>query len=170
MQELIKNFGIDWRLLVAQAVNFFVLLIVLWKFAYKPILSVLRKRREDIEKGIRASQEAQSRLKRVNELGEEKLAEARRQGLTIVSQAEALARRRKDEIVQEAGRKGESVIAEAKRAAGEEKAKAHEEIYAGAEDLIREGIAKVLGRIPPEARDKELIRSALQELKSAHER
>ena len=168
MSELIKNFGIDWRLLAAQAVNFFVLLFVLWRFAYKPILTLLRKRREDIENGIRASQEAQERLKRVEELGEEKLTEARRHALTIVSQAEALGRIRKEEIVREATRKGETVITQARRAAGEEKAKAQEEIYAGAEDLIREGISRVLGHLPPETRDKKLIRAALQELKSAH--
>lgn len=167
MEELIRNFGVDWRLLLAQAVNFGVLLAILWKFAYQPILALLRKRREDIEKGIRAAKEAQERLRRVEEIGEQKLIEARRQALGIVDQAEALGRARKDEIVAEAARKGEVVISEAKRAAGEEKAKVREEVYAGAEDLVREGIVKVIGLLPSETRDKELIRAALQELRSA---
>ena len=167
MSELIKNFGIDWRLLIAQAVNFFVLLFILWRFAYEPILAILRKRREDIEKGIRDSREAEERLRRVEELGEIKLIEARQQSLAIVTQAETLGRSRKEEIVQEAGRKGEAIVAEARRAAGEEKAKAREEIYAGAEDLIRDGMAKVLAGLEPDKRDRELIKTALRELRAA---
>jgi len=166
VKELLENFGIDWRLLAAQAVNFFVLLFVLWRFAYQPILSILRKRREDIEKGIRDAKEAGDKLSRVAALEEQKLEEARRAALAIVNQSEALGKTRKDEIIQEAGRKGEGIIAEAKRAAGEEKAKAREEIYAGAEDLIRDGVAKVLGRMPAETRDRDLIRQAVRELKN----
>lgn len=167
MSELLHNFGVDWRLLIAQAVNFFVLLAVLWKFAYTPILAIFKKRREDIARGIADAREAGEHLAKVEKIGEERLNVARQDALGIVNQAEMLGKQRKDEILAEAGQKSEMVLADAKRAAGEEQAKAREEFYASAEDLMREGIAKVLGRQTPEARDRELIRQALTELKSA---
>ena len=38
MSELLSKLGIDWRLLIAQLINFLILLFVLRRFAYKPIL------------------------------------------------------------------------------------------------------------------------------------
>ncbi len=167
MQELLHNFGVDWRLLLAQAVNFFVLLAILWKFVYTPILGIFRKRREDIAKGVADAREAGEHLAKVEKIGEEKLNAARQDALGIVNQAESLGKQRKEEILREAAQKSEVVLADAKRAAGEEQAKAREEFYASAEDLMREGIAKVLGRQTPEQRDRELIHQALAELKTA---
>lgn len=166
MGELLHNFGVDWRLLLAQAVNFFVLLVVLWKFAYTPILGIFRKRREDIAKGLADAREAGEHLAKIEKIGDERLNAARADALGIVNQAESLGKQRKEEILAEAAHKSEVVLADAKRAAGEEQAKAQEEFFAGAEDLMREGIAKVLGRMPAEARDRELIRQAITELKS----
>ena len=167
MSELLHNFGVDWRLQLAQAVNFSVLLVVLWKFAYAPILAIFRKRRDDIAKGISSAREAGEHLAKVEKIGEERLTTARATALGIVNQAEALGRVRKEEILAEAAQKSEIVLADARRAAGEEQAKAEELFFANAEELMREGIAKVLGRQTPEARDRELIRQALTELKTA---
>ena len=50
MSELFSKLGIDWKLLIAQIINFLVLLFVLYKFAYRPILSMLEKRTKKIEK------------------------------------------------------------------------------------------------------------------------
>lgn len=166
MQELIRNFGVDWRLLTAQAVNFFVLLAVLWKFAYQPILGIFRKRREDIAQGLADAREAGEHLAKVEKIGEEKLNAARQDALAVVNQAEALGKQRKEEILLDAAKKSEIVLADARRVAREEQAKAQEEFFAGAEGLMREGIAKVLGRQTPEARDRELIRQAITELKT----
>ncbi|MFY9463248.1 MAG: F0F1 ATP synthase subunit B [Candidatus Sungiibacteriota bacterium] len=167
MGELIHNFGVDWRLLLAQAVNFFVLLVVLWKFAYRPILAIFKKRHEDIAKGMTDAREAGEHLAKVEKIGEEKLNVARQDALGIVNQAEALGKQRKEEILAEAAQKGEIVLADAKRHASEEQAKAQEQFFASAEDLMREGIAKVLGRQTPEERDRELIHQVINELKSA---
>lgn len=167
MSELLHNFGVDWRLLLAQAVNFFLLLAVLWRFAYQPILGIFRQRREDIAKGLADAREAGEHLAKVEQIGEQKLNAARADALGIVNQAEALGKQRKEEIIAEAAQKSEAVLADARRAAGEEQAKAEELFYANAEELMRESIGRVLGRQTPEARDRELIREAISELKTA---
>ena len=166
MAELLENFGIDWKLLLAQAVNFGVLLAVLWKFAYRPVLNMLHKRREEIERGIRATKAAEEKLARIGALQEEKLGEARRRALEIVNRAQETARARKDELMAEAGKKGEALIAEAKRAIAEEKAKLSEELEREARELIREGVARVLAKLPPHERDRELIEQAIRAMRS----
>ena len=165
MDELVRNFGIDWKLLLAQAVNFGVLLAVLWKFAYRPILKVLRSRREEIERGIRDTEAAAEKLAHVGTLQEEKLQEARQEALTIINRAEASARVQKDKMMAEAGKKGETLIAEAKRAIAEEKAKLSEELEREARELIRDGVARVLAKMPPQERDRELIDEAVRAMR-----
>lgn len=166
MSDLIRNFGVDWRLLLAQAVNFFVLLFVLWKFAYAPILVLFKKRRDDIAKGLADAREAGGYLAKVEKIGEEKLNEARADALSIVNQAESLGKQRKEEVLADAAEKSEIVLADARRHANEEQARAEEEFFANAEELMREGLAKVLGRQTPEARDATLIKQAINELRN----
>lgn len=168
MNELLHQFGVDWKLLIAQAVNFFVLLLVLWKFAYKPIFEVFRTRRESIAQGLRDAEEASQRLTQADKIGEERIASARAEALGIVNQAEALGRTRKEEILQEAADKGDAVLANARRSAMEERLKAEEAFYKDAEDLLRKGMERILVVLPPEARDRELTRRAIAALKTAH--
>ncbi len=167
MSELIRNFGIDWKLLLAQAVNFLILLWILKRFAYRPILNVLKKRREDIEKGLRYTEEAEEKLKHIVEERESILKEARGEAIAIVSEAEVQAKLRKDEISAEAVKKAEAVVREAKRHIEEEKAKMGEEVYKGAGDLVRLAVARVLGKMTAEERDKNLVAEALEQLKAA---
>ncbi len=167
MSGLIAQFGIDWKLLIAQAVNFGVLIFVLTKFAYRPIIAMLAKRRHDIEQGIRFAKEAQEAFMRADQAREEKLASAHAEALAIVSKAEHAASVRKDEIVAEAAKKSEEIVDGARRTIRQEKAGMMEQAYGEAEEMVEKGIARVLGKMPPARRDLELIRDAIQELKAA---
>lgn len=66
MNQLLTNFGVDWRLLIAQVVNFGILLFVLKRYAYKPILTVLKKRETIIAKGLQDAHDANETLKNVH--------------------------------------------------------------------------------------------------------
>ena len=58
MEEIIKAFGIDGRLIVIQIVNFTILMIILGYFLYTPILNLLKEREEKIAKGIKDAEAA----------------------------------------------------------------------------------------------------------------
>lgn len=167
MSELLHEFGVDWKLLLAQAVNFFVLLVLLKKFAYGPILKLLHRRKEEIRKGILFTKEAEERLGQIGKKEEEILGEAKEQALKIVSEAEELGKKRKGELLQEANLKVEGVVTAAKRAIAQEKSKMGEEVYADARVLVEKGIERVIGALPPHERNQKLIDEALNELRSA---
>ncbi len=166
MGELIRQFGVDCRLLLAQAVNFGVLLFLLAKFVYRPILAMLAKRRHDIEKGVRFTKEAQESRDRADATAAERMREAQASALAIVTGAEETAKIRKEEIAQEAVKKSEAIVADARRLIRQEKAKMKEEAYADAENLVRSGVAGVLGKMSPKERDAGLVTEALRELKA----
>lgn len=166
MSELIKQFGIDWRLLVAQAVNFGILFFVLWRFAYRPMLQVFSERRKKIQEGMLMREEAERKLLEAGREKEALLKKTEEESLALISRAEAIGKERGEKIFQEAIKKGEGVVLSGKKAVEEEKAKMNEAIYKDAESLIVMGVAKVLGKMPQEERDKDLVREALQELKA----
>ncbi len=58
MEEIIKAFGIDGRLIVIQIVNFAILMSILGYFLYTPILNLLKEREEKIAKGIKDAEAA----------------------------------------------------------------------------------------------------------------
>ncbi|MDP3771938.1 MAG: F0F1 ATP synthase subunit B [bacterium] len=166
MAELLKNFGVEWKVLLAQAVNFFILFFLLKKFAYRPILDMLRRRKSEIERGLAMRDEAAENLAKTKVMEEEAAERANKNALAVVSDAEETARRRKDEIATEAVKKSEQIVEEARRIIREERGKMAEEVERDAEALVYAGLTRVLGVLPPEIRDRELIREALRELKT----
>lgn len=56
--EIFHAFGIDWRLLIIQAVNFGLLMLALWYFLYGPLMRLLDERRAKIEKGVKDAERA----------------------------------------------------------------------------------------------------------------
>src|SRR3990167_8785703 len=52
MESIISTFHIDWKIIIAQAVNFGVVFVVLYIFALKPLSKLMAERAEKIAKGV----------------------------------------------------------------------------------------------------------------------
>lgn len=111
MQELLTQFGIDWKLLAAQVVNFFILLVILRAFAYKPVLKMLADRRKRIEEGIKASDESKRLLAQTDKREKEIILKAEQSALAIVSDAESTAKKEEVRMIAEAQQKANHVLA-----------------------------------------------------------
>ena len=59
---------INWKILLGQIVNFAVLFFALKFFVYKPLLSLLKTRREKIEEGVNKSKQAEEKLGQIRDL------------------------------------------------------------------------------------------------------
>ncbi len=166
MEEFLSQFGVDWKLLFAQAINFFILFAVLKVFFFGPVGAILRRRREEIAAGIALKEEAEAQIAKSGEMYDAKIKEAERASHALITRAQELAGERREEIIADAARKSEAVVREAKRMIREEKAKMNEQFAREARMLVRDGIASVLQKMPPKERDRELIARALEELKT----
>src|SRR3989338_10590859 len=62
MEKILDVFGIDWRLLVINAINFGILLLALRYFLYRPIMDMLEKRREKGAEGDKNAELAEREL------------------------------------------------------------------------------------------------------------
>lgn len=86
--ELFESFGIEWKLLIAQVINFGVLVFILWKLVYRPLLKVLDERTEQAKDAEEKSNSVDRRLEEIKNLEEQTLAEARNAGQKLLKDAE----------------------------------------------------------------------------------
>ncbi len=147
MEGILEAFGVDWRLLLIQAVNFALLLIVLRHFLYQPLLRLLDERRAKIEGGVRDAESAEQKLKSIEGERVNIIASASREGEAIVDRARAAGIDAERKIASEAEARAAALLSSAEREAEELKRKALDEskaemaklIVLGAERILREG-------------------------------
>jgi len=108
--------GFNLPLLVAQVINFFIVLVALRLFLYKPILGMLDRRSERIREGLDAADQSKEQAAHAEQEVSRQLGEARRQGQALVAQAQEAAGRIQDEARNQARREAEQLI---ERARGE---------------------------------------------------
>ena len=144
--ELIAKLGIDWKLLIAQIVNFFILLFILWKFVYRPVLDMLEKRSKTIEKGVRDAKQSEEQLKKIEELREKKFAEAEAKIGKMFEQAKSDAEIMKKDIVAAANAQAEDLLRRARIQIEEEKQKMVQDVKKEVAGFIVMATGKLLER------------------------
>lgn len=162
--ELLDKLGIDWRLLIAQAVNFLIVLAVLYKFLYRPLLKFLDQRRQRIEKSLHEAQRIEQELKQLEITKTETLAEARRGAELIIKQAETAAAQQQQETLARVRTESEKVIDEARTKFQAEQAIALQELRKDAARLVVQAVTKVVGKSAGAEVDRKLVEEALQEV------
>jgi F-type H+-transporting ATPase subunit b len=166
MQELLSQLGINWELLLSQAVNFALLLIVLRIFVYKPVLKLLHDRRDKIEGGLLKAAEADKRLYEVDAIGKTKIKEAETHALGIIKKTEVDAKELEAKLLGVAKQHEEEAMKSAAvrlRAQEEESRRATEREAA---QLVRAAIERTV-ELSPNAIDDALIARAVQDVKKS---
>lgn len=77
MDSIISTFHIDWTIIIAQAVNFSIVFIVLYIFALKPLNKLMLERSEKIRKGVDDAKSNAELLEQTKKESEEMLAKAK---------------------------------------------------------------------------------------------
>ncbi len=124
MQAILTTFGIDWRLLLINVVNFGVLLAALWYFLYAPVMQMLEERRRKVAAGVEAAQAAQAELKATESRRAGVLSAAAAEADQLLASARAAATQKERELLAQADAAAEGVVKEAAAQAQELKAQA----------------------------------------------
>lgn len=120
--EIIEVFGIHWKLLVAQLVNFTIVLFVLHRYLYKPVFAMLEKRQALIAKGLNDAAEAAKEKEGIETAKAEILRASREEGGEIVKFLRQQATEAEHAILREAQEKSAAMLGEARKNAEEERA------------------------------------------------
>lgn len=144
MGDLFGTFGVNWKLLLIQAINFGVLLALLRYFLYKPILKMIDERKAKIAEGVVNAEEASRKLALAETEKESILKDANVSAEKIVAESKGYATEKANEIVKEAEAESEALILDAKARAEEAKRKALAESEAEVARLAILGAEKIL--------------------------
>jgi F-type H+-transporting ATPase subunit b len=109
-----SQLGLNLPLLLAQIINFFIVLVALRLFLYKPILGMLDRRAERIREGLEAADRSKEQAAEAEQEVARQVAEARRQGQTMIAQAQETANRIQEEARSQARREGEALLERAR--------------------------------------------------------
>lgn len=151
----------DFGLLFWMTVSFLILLFLLKKFAWKPLLKMMHDREDSINKALNAAKEAEERMSALNVENEKILKEARAERDRIISEAKATSDKLKASLEEDAKKHADKIIAEARAEIQAEKESATAEITRIAADLSVEIAEKVLRR---ELADQQSQRNYVEEL------
>jgi F-type H+-transporting ATPase subunit b len=161
MNALFFQLGIDWKLFLSQVVNFFILLTVLWLFVYKPLIKIIKERNRKIKEGLDKAEEADVRLKDIDNIGKEKIKEAEQQSINIIKDTEQKAK----VLDQQLQKKNEEKQALLQKEAQDQLKKQLEDnkkvVLAQAAELVKKAIIKTV-ELSPDAIDEKLIKKAVE--------
>jgi F-type H+-transporting ATPase subunit b len=146
MEQIIDVFGLDWKILIVQIVNFALLLGILWYFLYKPLTTLIENRRAQIIKGVADAERAEAALKDADAKKGEIMTAASMDAERVIATAREQAKQKESQIMVEAQEKYERVLREAalkseeirKEALDESKEEIAKLIVLGAEKALRE--------------------------------
>ena len=162
--EIFNQFGINPLLLLAQVVNFAVLLFILKRFLYKPILKVLEERKKRIEESLKNAEEIEKRLVETAEREEEILAKSAREGEKIIRQAQESV----TQIIEDGKIKAQQIIdhavEESRKTAQTERARMEMQIKENLSEIVALALEKVIGKTLTKGQQKEIIEREVKNL------
>ena len=161
---LLGQLGIDWKLFLSQAVNFFILLLILRAFVYKPLLTVIKERNKKIKEGLEKAKEADIRLKEVDHIAKGIIKKADLESINIIKKTEDKAKQLEQSLTKEAEDHQKELMAQIELSHKRQQEESKKNILKEASELVRKFIVKTV-ELKPEAIDEALITKAVAELK-----
>ncbi len=143
MQALLTTFGIDWRLLLVNAINFGILLFGLRYFLYKPLTEMLERRREAVLQSVHDATAAKERLAEVESSRAALLSAASKDADEVRTAARIAAERAHREAVSSAEVAAVAILKGAEAEGEEIKKKSLEESKQEVAKLIVLGMEKI---------------------------
>jgi len=156
---------LDPGLFVWTILTFLLLLFVLAKFAWKPLLKMLNDREELIRSSLEDAEKAKEKLEKLNAEGEAIINQARSEAQSILSEGKAAVSKLKDETLDVAKEQAKQIASEAEKQINIEKDKAIAEIKSEVVNLSMSIAEKLINKnISPED-NKALIDESLSNVK-----
>lgn len=167
MAELVSKLGIDWKLLLANTLTFFLVLWILRKFAFRPIMDVLDRRQKAIGDGLAAAKQSTVELAALQQDKQQVLQAAKTEALAIVTEAKRQGEDMKRKLVSEAEAESAATIAKTKVALDHERQEMVKKAKAELADVVVAATNKVLAGAVDDKVQSTLAHQAVSALKES---
>lgn len=162
--EIFKQFGIEPTLLVAQIINFLIILFVLKKFFYKPITKMLDARRETIAQSLKNAEEIELKLQQTEEKSAKIIADSQQKAEQLLEDAKKGAENITNTAMDEAKKAQEEMMQKALEQIAAAKDTMKKEVEEETLALVVDVTQKVLGRTMKTSEKAELTKKAITQM------
>ncbi len=162
--EILQLFGVDWKLMLAQIVNFAIVAFILWRFAIKPLMFSMEKRNKEIEQGLKDAEESTKKLAESDREIRKNLQASQAKATEIIMQAKKDAEDEKHAIVEKTKQEVKHLIAKAKEQITNQQEEMVLEAKAELADTVVETIKLVMDNKMHKEVDKKYIDSMLKKV------
>ena len=163
--QFLKDFGVEPLLFVAQIVNFLILLLILRKLLYKPVLRILEERREKISESLRKAAEIDEQFQEAQEKRREIIKEASDQADLLIAQSKIEAEKIHRDAINLARKDAEEFIIKIKATLSVERDQMKRELQKNFMELMAATLSKIMGKSLTIESQKKIQAQALKELK-----
>jgi F-type H+-transporting ATPase subunit b len=164
MGSLFHELGINAPALIAQAVNFAVVIIALTFLVYRPLAKLMSERSGKIAQGLEAYEQGKSRLAQIEVERQEKLSLAEQEAMRMVKLAEDEAHEREKQILAETNLRAEGMIKQAKTIMERTKQEGMRNFEKEAVQFVKDVLVETV-RLDPKAVHEKLIAEAIQKVR-----
>ena len=161
-----EQLGVDWGKLLVQAINFLVLLWLLQRFAYRPLLRIMDERSTRIRNDLDEARRLREEGERDRETYRTQLNRARDEARSILEEANHVAARIRDQALGDAESQHAALLQRARGEIEREKETAIAELRREVADLAIMAASHVVGRSLDDADRRRLVDEALTEVQA----
>ncbi|KUK11104.1 MAG: ATP synthase subunit b [Clostridia bacterium 41_269] len=155
---------IDLNELIWAIINFLVLLALLYKFLWNPILNTLDKRSEEIKSNLSSAEALKKQAEEMLEEYKKKIADAKSEAQAIINQANKAAEENRNKIISQAHEEAARIIEKAREEIRREKEQALKEVRDEIATLAVMAAGKVLEKSITKEDHEKLVREFLAEV------
>ncbi len=168
--EALAKLGINPLLLVAQIVNFLILLWILNRFLYKPILKLFKDRSSKIEEGIKTAENLKKQAADAEERHKQYLDEAKKEAHRIIEHATKLGEQEKKKIIEMANEEARKIIERTMQEISAEKQNILTDIKREVGEMVVMLSAEMIKKKLDEKTQRDLIEEAIKEVEKELEK
>ncbi len=165
MGEAFDALGLSLPSIIANMVNFIILLVVLRLVLFKPIVNMLDDRRERIAEGLNAAETARAEAAQAQANIQEQLDQARAEGQEIIQNAQNVASRIQSEAREQAAKDREAALERARGEIQLERDRAIDELRREFASITVQAAGRVIGESLDENAHRRIIEETLAESK-----
>ena len=160
--------GIEPKLLIAQIINFSIIVAVLSKLLYKPILTMLEKRKKEIAEGLQLTEKMREEEEKFQQKKAKMLETTRKEAQDIIEEARKQAKEEEKEIIADAHKQVEQMMVKGKAEIESQREHMEKEVRQNAVELAVAMSKRLLTSVMSNEDKHKLIQKHIKELESVH--
>ena len=152
-------------LIIWTVVTFVLLLFVLKKIAWKPILTALDKREDAIKESLEKAEKAKEEAQKVLKQNEAAIVKAEEESKKIIEQSRTFAEKLKDQIIKESKEQARKIVEDASLEIERKKEAAFDELKDQVAGIAVLAAGKILGEKLDEEMHKKIVNKYINEIR-----